>query len=212
MNVLQTNTLVFDDLERWAEVSQRKPLEFTKLDTAAAQDKQVVLDRLDSVRFAPSFGTPDGGGSPLADVAGFLQSLTGVNFMLSPKVVSELDEEQKSIKLQLPERSVRKVLDIITETHDNLRWKVEDGVVKFVTKDELKGGQVLATYEGPRPDPPDPGLPLARDERRALGRRAARRGERRPERERTVRSHGRIATNASSETTSGARDRGTAIR
>ncbi|HEV8111639.1 MAG TPA: hypothetical protein VGR31_02605 [Planctomycetota bacterium] len=147
MNVLQTNTLVFDDLERWAEVSQRKPLEFTKLDTAAAQDKQVVLDRLDSVRFAPSFGTPDGGGSPLADVAGFLQSLTGVNFMLSPKVVSELDEEQKSIKLQLPERSVRKVLDIITETHDNLRWKVEDGVVKFVTKDELKGGQVLATYE-----------------------------------------------------------------
>ncbi len=147
MNVLQTKTLVFDDMKRWAEVSQRLPLEFTKLDTAAAQDKQAVLDRLDAVRFAPSFGTPDGGGSPLADVASFLQSLTGVNFMLSPKVVSELDEEQKSIKLQLPERSVRKVLDIITETHENLRWKVDDGVVKFVTKDELKGGQVLATYE-----------------------------------------------------------------
>jgi len=147
MNVLQTKTLVFDDLKRWAEVSQRQPLEFTKLDPAAEQDKQVVLDRLDSVRFAPSFGTPDGGGSPLADVASFLQSLTGVNFMLSPKVVSELDEEQKSIKLQLPERSVRKVLDIITETNENLRWKIDDGVVKFVTKDELKGGQVLATYE-----------------------------------------------------------------
>jgi type II secretory pathway component GspD/PulD (secretin) len=147
MNVLQTKTLVFDDMKRWAEVSQRLPLEFTKLDTAAAQDKQAVLDRLDAVRFAPSFGTPDGGGSPLADVASFLQSLTGVNFMLSPKVVSELDEEQKSIKLHLPERSVRKVLDIITETHENLRWKVDDGVVKFVTKEEMKGGQVLATYE-----------------------------------------------------------------
>lgn len=147
MNVPQTQTLVFDDLKRWAEVRQRQPLEFTRLDTNAAQDKQAVLDRLDAVRFAPSFGTPDGGGSPLADVASFLQSLTGVNFVLSPKVVSELDEEQKSIKLQLPERSVHKVLDIIVETHENLRWKIEDGVVKFVTKDELKGGQVLATYE-----------------------------------------------------------------
>ena len=147
MNVPQTQTLVFDDLKRWSEVRSRVPLEFTRLDTTAAQDKQAVLDRLDAVRFAPSFGTPDGGGSPLADVASFLQSLTGVNFVLSPKVVSELDEEQKSIKLQLPERSVRKVLDIIVETHENLRWKIEDGVVKFVTKDELKGGQVLATYE-----------------------------------------------------------------
>ncbi len=147
MNVPQTDTLVFDDLKRWAEVSQRQPLEFSKFDPVGAQDKQAVLDRLDTVRFAPSFGTPDGGGSPLAEVASFLQSLTGVNFMLSPKAVSELDEEQKSIKLQLPERSVRKVLDIITETHESLRWKVEDGVVKFVTKDELKGGQVLSTYE-----------------------------------------------------------------
>jgi type II secretory pathway component GspD/PulD (secretin) len=147
MNVLQTDTLVFDDMKRWAEVSQRLPLEFSKTDPIGEQDKRVVLERLESVRFAPSFGTPEGGGSPLSEVAAFLQSLTGVNFMLSPKVVAELDDEQKSIKLQLPERSVRKVLDIIVETHENLRWKVEDGVVKFVTKDELKGGQILSTYE-----------------------------------------------------------------
>ena len=166
MNVPQTQTLVFDDLKRWAEVKSRKPLEFTHFDVNAQQDKQAVLDRLDAVRFAPSFGTPDGGGSPLPDVASFLQSLTGVNFVLSPKVVSELDEEQKSIKLQLPERSVHKVLDIIVETHENLRWKIEDGVVKFVTKDEMKGGQVLATYEvrdliHPPPDFPGPEMNVA---------------------------------------------------
>ena len=49
--------------------------------------------------------------------------------------------------LQLPERSVRKVLDIIADTSENLRWKIEDGVVSFVTQEEMKGGQVLAFYE-----------------------------------------------------------------
>jgi type II secretory pathway component GspD/PulD (secretin) len=147
MNVPQTDTLVFDDLRRWKEVSQRKPLEFSHLDTQSATDKQAVLDRLDSVRFAPKFGTAEGAGSPLTEIAAFLQSLTGINFLVSPKVMSELDEEQRSIKLDLPERSVRKVLDIIAETHENLRWKVQDGVVKFVTKDEMKGGQVLREYE-----------------------------------------------------------------
>jgi len=147
MNVLQTEALVFDDMKRWQEVSQRKPLEFSQSDPIGEADKRIVLERLDAARFAPSFGTAEGEGSPLSEVAAFLQSLTGVNFMLSPKVVSELDDEQKAIKLQLPERSVRKVLDIIVETHETLRWKIEDGVVKFVTKDELKGGQVLSTYE-----------------------------------------------------------------
>jgi type II secretory pathway component GspD/PulD (secretin)/tetratricopeptide (TPR) repeat protein len=147
MNVPQTDTLVFDDLKRWKEVSQRSPLEFTKLDPLTAEDKKAVLDRLDSVRVTPKFGTPEGAGSPLTEIAAFFQSLTGVNFMISPKVMTDLDEEQRSIKLDLPERSVRKVLDIIAETHENLKWKVEDGVVKFVTKDEMKGGQVLRTYE-----------------------------------------------------------------
>jgi type II secretory pathway component GspD/PulD (secretin)/tetratricopeptide (TPR) repeat protein len=148
MNVPQTDTLVFDDFKRWSEVSQRKPLEFSSLDTGTAADKQRVLDRLDAVSFAPRFETPEGGGSALADVAAYLQSITGVNFIITPKANTDLDEEQKTVKLKLDtQRSVRKVLDLIAETHENLRWKVEDGVVKFVTKDELKGGQVLRTYE-----------------------------------------------------------------
>ncbi|MFN0245142.1 MAG: hypothetical protein ACKVWV_19840 [Planctomycetota bacterium] len=147
MNVPQTDTLVFDDLKRWNEVSQRRPLEFSTLDPLSTEDKQLILQRLDAVSFAPNFGTEDGGGSPLEEIASFLQSLTGINFMLSTKVRTELDDEQKSVRLQLPERSVRKVLDIIAETHENLAWKIDNGVVLFVTRDELKGGQVLRTYE-----------------------------------------------------------------
>lgn len=147
MNVIQIDPIVFNDLKRWQEVRGRHPLEFTTLEQGQSVDKQMVLDRLDSVRFVPKFVGADNNGSSLDDIADFLQRLTGVNFMISPKVKTDLDDEQRTIKLELNERSVRKVLDIITETHENLRWKVEDGVVKFVTKDETKGGQILRNYE-----------------------------------------------------------------
>ena len=38
--------------------------------------------------------------------------------------------EDIAITLDLPERTVRKVLEIIAETSESLRWKIEDGVVK----------------------------------------------------------------------------------
>ena len=76
----------------------------------------------------------------------YLQQLTGVNFWISNAVRDELDVEETSIILHLPERSVEKVLQIIAETSESLRWKIEDGVVMFVTADEMIGGQVLVTY------------------------------------------------------------------
>jgi type II secretory pathway component GspD/PulD (secretin) len=62
-------------------------------------------------------------------------------------VREDLGEEETMVNLQLPEYSVRKILDIIAETHESLRWKVQDGVVKFVTSEEMIGGQVLRMYE-----------------------------------------------------------------
>jgi type II secretory pathway component GspD/PulD (secretin) len=147
MDVPQSVPLVFDDLRRWRDVSQRKPLEFTARAAVDSADKQAVLERLNAVRFAPKFKGPDGEGVPLTEIAAFLQNLTGVNFLVSNKVKEELDEEQQQVNLELDERSVRSVLDIIAETHDPLRWTVQDGVVKFVTKEETYGGQILITYE-----------------------------------------------------------------
>lgn len=145
-NTFHIEPLVFDDLKRWDMVSQRKPLEIGTHDALTAADKQVVLERLESTRVAAKFVGPDGNGSSLTDIANYLQQASGVNFIISPKV-GELDEEQRTIRLDLNERSVNKVLEIISETSENIRWKVEDGVVKFVHKDELKGGQILRTYE-----------------------------------------------------------------
>jgi len=141
----QTDTVEFD-LRRWREVQARKPYEFSGKDPANAADKEAILRKLGEVRVPARFGA-DGEGAPLEDVASYFQNVSGVNFTLSAKVRDELDDSEKSIQLDLPERSVKQLLDIITEVRENLRYKVEDGVVKFVTKDELVGGQVLQMYE-----------------------------------------------------------------
>lgn len=147
LNVIQTESLVFDDLRRWSEVIKRKPLEFSAKDASTDQENATVLAKLEEDRFAPEFVGEDGEGAPLVDVASFLQSLTGVNFVISTAVREDLGEEETMINLQLPEYSVKKILDIIAETNESLRWKIQDGVVKFVTAEEMVGGQVLKMYE-----------------------------------------------------------------
>ncbi|MCZ6597930.1 MAG: hypothetical protein O7B99_09850 [Planctomycetota bacterium] len=144
--VAQSETIIFDDLKRWREVSQRQPLEFSSADTLETADKQAILARLDRLTIRPRFGE-DGEGVALEVMASYLQRVTGINFLISNRVTDELDEDETSIYLDLPERSVRKVLDIIADTRENLRWKIEDGVVKFVTSEEMIGGQVLRMYE-----------------------------------------------------------------
>jgi len=146
-DVPQVDPLVFDDLRRWREVSTRKPLEFTAKEADSNADKDAVLERLTATRFTPNFRGADNEGVALAEVASFLQGVTGVNFLISSKVREDLDEEQTTIKLELPDRSVKNVLDIIAETSESLRWKISDGVVMFVTKEETFGGQVLKMYE-----------------------------------------------------------------
>ena len=146
LNVIQNEAVLFDDLRRWRDVQERKPLEFSSRGGQGEDEKAMVLERLDQTRLAPNFGGPDDEGAALEDVAAFLQSLTGVNFLISTMVRENLDEEETTIRLQLPDYSVRKILDIIAETSESLRWKVEDGVVKFVTSEEMVGGQVLKFY------------------------------------------------------------------
>lgn len=143
-DVPQVDPLRFD-LRRWKEVADRKPLSARDLNADASAEREVVLSKLD-VTFEVNFGGPDGDGTPIDAVASYLQTLTGVNFYVSPAVLEELGEEETNIALQLPSRTVRSVLDIITETRESLRWKVDDGIVKFITSDELLGGQVQVNY------------------------------------------------------------------
>jgi len=145
LDVMQHDSIVFD-AKRWKEVQARDPLEFVGSRGDEGKENAAILDRLESVRFAPKFIGPDGKGSPLSEVAAFLQTLTGVNFVITNKVTTDLDEEALTIKLDLPERSVKTVLDTIAGTSESLRWKIKNGVVQFVTKEEMTGDQEMKMY------------------------------------------------------------------
>ena len=147
MDVPQVEPLVFDDLERWRETLGRTPIEqISTTDAIGDSEREAVMSRLEQTRITVSFGGEDGEGTPLTDVADFLQNVTGINFLVSQNVRENLDEDDTLVTLELPERSVRKILELIDEMSE-VSWKVEDGVVKFVTTDELRGGQVLKQYE-----------------------------------------------------------------
>jgi type II secretory pathway component GspD/PulD (secretin) len=146
MPVPQTQTIVFDDLKRWNEVRQREPISFSSADAGSQAETQGILAKLDSTIVSVRFGE-DGDGAPLADVADYLERATGVNFVISNLVRDEVDEDETSVNLDLPDRSVRKLLDLMAEMSENLRWKVSGGVVKFVTAEELIGGQELRFYD-----------------------------------------------------------------
>ncbi|MEX1025635.1 MAG: hypothetical protein WD226_11225 [Planctomycetota bacterium] len=132
--------------ERWAEVQQRKPFQIDNVNQDELADNAAVMARLEQQRLRPRFGD-DGEGADITEIAQYLSQVTGVDFLVSTAVLDELDDEERAINLDLPERSVRKTLEIIADLRQNLKWKVEDGVVKFVTADELVGGQIIRFYE-----------------------------------------------------------------
>lgn len=142
----QMDTVDFTDLDYWDDVvSNRKPIQLTSSQANLDSSRTAILSLLDRTPITPRFGD-DEEGAPIEDVASFLQSLTGVNFIVHTAVLDDLDEDETSIRMNLPRMSVRKVLDLIADTSESLRWKVEDGVVKFVTIDQMTGGQILELY------------------------------------------------------------------
>lgn len=143
--VPQTKPLKFD-IDRWKRVSERIPFGEADLQRADDPDRANVLSVLRNTRFEVRFGGPDGEGTSIEAVADYLQSLTGVNFYVSPNVIDSLDEEETTIALNNPENSVFNILNLIRDTRESLTWKVDDGIVKFVTRDEATGGQVLVNY------------------------------------------------------------------
>ena len=143
MDVPQVEPLVFD-IDRWRNVVDRSPLSELQLEAAADPERDAVMAKLNQILVPARFDN-EGDGVPLANVADFLQQQSGINFQLSTSV-KDLDEEESAVKLQRSEGSVRLVLDLIAETVPEVSWKIEDGVVLFVTEEELVGGQINTTY------------------------------------------------------------------
>lgn len=138
----QTESLVYDDLERWKEVRQRKPYEFTPAGGRDDSERTQILEKLKTT-VVPARFSNGGDGTSLEVVRDFLQSLTGVNFLISP-AAADLDV---TVDLDLSERSVFNILQVIQSVSEELRWKIESGTVKFVTSEEVGGDLNFRVYE-----------------------------------------------------------------
>lgn len=101
-----------------------------------------TLQQLERVRLAPRFEE-----APLGEIAAFLQELSGVNFLVSNEVRWELDPEYLSFSLNLDERSVRSLLDLMTELSEELDWSVVDGVVHLHTRQERRKDTLFELYD-----------------------------------------------------------------
>ena len=164
MDVPQTQPLVFD-LDRWKEVSQRKSFSSIQIEAADDPERTKVLERLNQTIVPARFGDEDGPAA-LASVAKYLQAQSGVNFQVSTLVYDEIGEDEVAVDLAVSERSVTQILDMIALLTEGMSWKIEDGVVLFVTDGEMTGGQVSATYSvadlvTPIPDYPAPDINIA---------------------------------------------------
>lgn len=145
LGVPQTRPIEFPDIERFREVNERQPITLGGPDAGTDEMREAILAQLERTPITPRFGDDDEG-APIEDVATFLQSLTGLNFVVSTQLLEDFDPDETSVNMTLPRMTVRRVLDLISDTSEAVRWKVEDGVVKFVTPEQMTGGQVLQLY------------------------------------------------------------------
>lgn len=133
------------DRERWGEVYDREPHGFTSAGVGESPERTRVTNLLRAERVPARFGDGEEG-APLQAVAAFLSQNTGVNFLLSAEV-KDIDEEETAVNLNMGDRSVYEVLELIALTSDEVRWTIQDGTVKFVTAEEEVGTYGLQTYE-----------------------------------------------------------------
>ncbi len=127
--------------ENWAEIAKRKPREFRDADAAVSAEEQEIRNKLSRTTVAPVFED-----APLRDVAQFFQNVTGVNFVVSAAVNETLSDDEAVVTLgDLRPLPADDLLNIVTQVK-SLVWKVEDGVVKITTQDDLSKDMRLELY------------------------------------------------------------------
>ncbi|MHC4934232.1 MAG: tetratricopeptide repeat protein, partial [Planctomycetota bacterium] len=129
--------------KNWSEISKRKP-KTTGSQESFAPDPRAdqILNTLSQKRvYDLRF---EAGDIALGGAIEYLRSVTGLNFVLSQKVKEEKADTE--IDLSLDNVSVKQVLDLITEPNE-MAWKVRNGVVMILDKEEALDKPVLQFYD-----------------------------------------------------------------
>ena len=127
----------------WGEISMRRPKRAGSGRAQAPDPRsEQILNTLAQKRvYDLKF---ESGEINLSSAIQYLRSVTGLNFVLSQKVKE--DKADSEIDLNLDNVSVRQVLDLITEPNE-MAWKIRNGVVMILNKDEALDKAVLQFYD-----------------------------------------------------------------
>ena len=130
--------LFLDSLRRFTSLAtgRQATVELPAEDPRAFAERDAVLAVLEATRYDPR-ASHGGGSVPLRELADFLQEHAGVNFWISARVDEDLDEEEQRLATDLSGGSVRESLDAMCARNESVDWEIANGVVQFITVDEL---------------------------------------------------------------------------
>ena len=97
---------------------------------------------LASIEVPARFGG-GGEGAPIEDVAEFLSEVSGLNFVVHPAVLDELDEEETAVELNA-QGNLLALLDQIQLVTRGLTWRMDGGVVEFLPENWTSVANALA--------------------------------------------------------------------
>jgi len=129
--------------KNWAEISKRRPRRAgTGLDIAPDPREEQILNVLNTRRMRNvEF---QAGEITLANAIAYIRSVSGLNFVMSQKVKEEKAETE--INLKVDNVTIKQVLELITEPYE-MAWKIRNGVVMILDKEEAADKAVLQFYD-----------------------------------------------------------------
>lgn len=151
----------FPDREQWMEIVGRD-LPITAL--LAKQKKSgaalEITRKLDTQQISLNFD-----GTPFNEAIDFLRDITGLNFVITKGAKELIEGESVEVSLRLKNITLKNALNLILAAHENLKWRIEDGVVKIGTGEDSKEQLFLEFYDvneivSKPPDFPAPKLGL----------------------------------------------------
>lgn len=162
--LLPQTTTIEHDVQHWAEIQDRKPLQFDLQPDTKNPEDEAVLEKISNTFFTPAFAN-----TSITEIAAYLRNLTQLNVVVSPKI-QEMDDGQKAVTIDLPKTTVARFLTALNAVK-GFAWSVQDGYVRISTPEENKGlteyriydvsdlTQVVPNFPGPDISLLPPGAP-----------------------------------------------------
>ncbi len=137
----QNDLLVFPDDKAWRDIASRGPNEFSVQDNLVSADERAITDKLRGTPMTLTFDN-----TPLSEAMKFFNTVTGVNFIVSPTIAAA--GEEPNFTLNVGPMSALQALDLLMSVSATpIAYRIKDGVVRIVGAKEATGGQVLEFYD-----------------------------------------------------------------